>query len=113
MFDKKCFSFLLSLIVSDPLIQSGDKRGRVYNCMVSRETCSPVLINGNDAYTTFTGQKSISYFNFLKGHPFDFLLNLVTVPPEAINMSLGLSMTFREKQSVVSYSCNNPVFQLR
>ncbi|KAI5609730.1 integrin alpha-X-like [Silurus asotus] len=54
------FPFLLSLIVSDPLIQSQNKRGQVYNCDVNQGSCSPIPIN---------------------------------VPPEAVNMSLGLSMT--------------------
>ncbi|KAF7705018.1 hypothetical protein HF521_020304 [Silurus meridionalis] len=49
-----------SLIVSDPLIQSQNERGQVYNCDVNLGTCLPITIN---------------------------------VPPEAVNMSLGLSMT--------------------
>ncbi|KAB5555295.1 hypothetical protein PHYPO_G00032070 [Pangasianodon hypophthalmus] len=49
-----------SLIVSDPLIQSRNERGKVYSCAVAQEKCSPVPIN---------------------------------VPSEAVNMSLGFSMT--------------------
>ncbi|KAG7325496.1 hypothetical protein KOW79_011812 [Hemibagrus wyckioides] len=50
----------MSVIVSDPLIQSQNQRGRLYSCTVSSESCSPIRIN---------------------------------VPSEAINMSLGLSVT--------------------
>ncbi|KAF4085381.1 hypothetical protein AMELA_G00117390 [Ameiurus melas] len=50
----------LSLIVSDPLTQSQNERGKVYSCEVANEKCSPIPIN---------------------------------VPSEAVNMSLGLSMT--------------------
>ncbi|XP_053495218.1 integrin alpha-M isoform X2 [Ictalurus furcatus] len=49
-----------SLIVSDPLTQSQNERGKVYSCEVAQEKCSPILMN---------------------------------VPSEAVNMSLGLSMT--------------------
>ncbi|KAL6474959.1 hypothetical protein MHYP_G00159990 [Metynnis hypsauchen] len=51
-----------SLIVSDPLLQHGNKRGEVYSCGINpRENCSP--------------------------------LQILKEPPEAVNMSLGLSMT--------------------
>ncbi|KAL6474962.1 hypothetical protein MHYP_G00160020 [Metynnis hypsauchen] len=51
-----------SLIVSDPLLQRGNKRGEVYSCGINpRENCSP--------------------------------LQILKEPPEAVNMSLGLSMT--------------------
>ncbi|XP_052467002.1 integrin alpha-X isoform X1 [Carassius gibelio] len=57
-----------SLIVSDPLIQTGDKRGQIYNCAVTDGTCSSLNIN---------------------------------VPPEAVNMSLGLSMVQDPQSSKV------------
>ncbi|XP_053540891.1 integrin alpha-M [Ictalurus punctatus] len=50
----------LSLIVSDPLTQSRNERGKVYSCDVAQEKCSQIPMN---------------------------------VPSEAVNMSLGLSMT--------------------
>ncbi|KAM9462481.1 integrin alpha-M-like [Clarias gariepinus] len=49
-----------SLIVSDPLIQSMNSRGKVYSCEVAQGACIPIQMNE---------------------------------PPEAVNMSLGLSMT--------------------
>ncbi|XP_066521286.1 integrin alpha-X-like [Hoplias malabaricus] len=50
-----------SLIVSDPLLQSRNKRGQIYRCDVNQPgNCSPLQMNE---------------------------------PPEAVNMSLGLSMT--------------------
>ncbi|XP_060795403.1 integrin alpha-X-like [Neoarius graeffei] len=49
-----------SLIVSDPLVQGRNERGKVYSCVVAQEICSPVTMN---------------------------------VPSQAVNMSLGLSMT--------------------
>ncbi|XP_043085924.1 integrin alpha-M-like [Puntigrus tetrazona] len=50
-----------SLLVSDPLIQySKTQRGKIYDCPVTRENCSPLVFN---------------------------------VPKEAVNMSLGLSMS--------------------
>lgn len=50
----------LRLIVSDPLTQSRNERGKVYSCDVAQEKCSQIPMN---------------------------------VPSEAVNMSLGLSMT--------------------
>ncbi|XP_053540892.1 integrin alpha-M [Ictalurus punctatus] len=50
----------LRLIVSDPLTQSRNERGKVYSCDVAQEKCSEIPMN---------------------------------VPSEAVNMSLGLSMT--------------------
>ncbi|KAM9462478.1 integrin alpha-X-like, partial [Clarias gariepinus] len=49
-----------SLIVSDPLIQSGNRRGKVYSCEVAQGRCQPIRMNE---------------------------------PSEAVDMSLGLSMT--------------------
>ncbi|XP_026133266.1 integrin alpha-X [Carassius auratus] len=61
-----------SFLVSDPLVQySHNKRGQVYSCGISQETCLPVTIN---------------------------------VPSEAVNMSLGLSMT-KDIQSSNSVVC--------
>ncbi|XP_027018996.2 integrin alpha-M-like [Tachysurus fulvidraco] len=57
-----------SVIVSDPLLQSQNQRGKVYTCAVSNGQCSPMQIN---------------------------------VPSEAVNMSLGLSMTKDRKSSNV------------
>ncbi|XP_026078962.1 integrin alpha-X-like isoform X2 [Carassius auratus] len=57
-----------SLIVSDPLIQTGDKRGQIYVCTVKDRTCSSLNID---------------------------------VPPEAVNMSLGLSMVQDPRSSKV------------
>ncbi|KAG9267405.1 integrin alpha-M-like [Astyanax mexicanus] len=57
-----------SLIVSDPLIQNGDKRGKVYSCGVTDGRCSPLTIKE---------------------------------PSEAVNMSLGLSMTKDPKSSKI------------
>ncbi|XP_047673064.1 integrin alpha-M-like isoform X2 [Tachysurus fulvidraco] len=57
-----------SVIVSDPLLQSQNQRGKVYMCAVSNGQCSPMQIN---------------------------------VPPEVVNMSLGLSMTKDRKSSNV------------
>lgn len=58
-----------SLIVSDPLIQTRDKRGQIYNCAVTGGTCSSLNID---------------------------------VPPEAVNMSLGLSMVQKPGSSQVA-----------
>lgn len=85
--------------------------------MVARETCFPQIINGTNAFTTFIGlSKVISLKIFSrKGTPFDLLVILVTVPSEAVNMSLGLSMTNNPQSSnlVVRYRSNNSVLQLR
>ncbi|KAL6474960.1 hypothetical protein MHYP_G00160000 [Metynnis hypsauchen] len=59
-----------SLIVSDPLLQRGNKRGEVYSCGINpRENCSP--------------------------------LQILKEPPEAVNMSLGLSMTKDPRSSKI------------
>lgn len=65
--------------------------------------------------------KSLFQKGLLLWPTFDFMLNLVTVPSEAINMSLGLSMTKDPTTSnlAVSYTGvssqvqENSVFQLR
>ncbi|XP_053367395.1 integrin alpha-M-like [Clarias gariepinus] len=54
-----------SLIVSDPLIRSGNRTGKVYSCEFLQGGCTPIQMNE---------------------------------PPEAVNMSLGLSMN-KDRQS--------------
>ncbi|KAK3529236.1 hypothetical protein QTP70_021912, partial [Hemibagrus guttatus] len=64
-----------SVIVSDPLIQIQNQRGKLYRCTVSSGTCSPIQINGTNA-----------------------------LPSEAVNMSLGLSITTDPKASKLAVS---------
>ncbi|KAI2644243.1 Integrin alpha-M [Labeo rohita] len=105
-----------SLLVSDPLIQlSQTQRGQIYDCSVTRGNCMPMAIT-NYLFIFFFLYDALKYvkynsFIFCNNKYFLFLFN--KVPAEAVNMSLGLSMTLDPQSSnaVVSYGtflkCNN------